>query len=152
VSKHIFSLYFACFRSHRIVEKSYRFVNAHLTAHAPNINQRISDFHHIVSTLLFPSVSSTGNSSNTTLYSTSHLFFLGDLNFRLAIPADDPLAQPDAFNRAMETEDTRMKLCALDQLLQVRVDRRAFVGLREGSFWKFKCTFKYHLNEVDKYK
>ncbi len=49
-----------------------RFVCAHLTAHAERLAQRIDNYNHIVGTLLFPSPSSPP----TTIYSTSHLFFL----------------------------------------------------------------------------
>lgn len=127
-------------------------MNAHLTAHTPNLEQRISDFHHIVSTLLFLPPASSPDSPVTTIYSTSHLFFLGDLNFRLALPPADTLTQSDEFLSAITTEEGRKKMSEHDQLLQVCRQGRAFVGLREGPFWKFKCTFKYHMNEVDKYK
>jgi hypothetical protein len=26
------------------------------------------------------------------------------------------------------------------------------MGMHEGDFWKFKCTYKYNLNDVDRYK
>ncbi|KAG1731769.1 hypothetical protein EDB19DRAFT_2041692 [Suillus lakei] len=41
----------------------------------------------------FPPLPSSPSSSPTTMYSTSHLFFLGDLNFRITIPPSCPPVQ-----------------------------------------------------------
>lgn len=49
-------------------------------------------------------------------------------------------------------ETTRETLKEYDQLINERRNGRAFIGLREGPFWTFKCTYKYVLGEIDKYK
>ena len=130
------------------------FVCAHLAAHEVNLARRIADYHHIVSCLVFPPLSAE-KSSATTIFSTSHLFFLGDLNFRLSIPAPHPLScivtRPD-FPAAMRDQSFRREMKEFDQLLVERRKSTVFVGLREGEFWKFKCSYKYHLGENDKYR
>lgn len=53
----------------------------------------------------------------------------------------------------MEHESVREDLKEYDQLIIERDQKgSAFVGLREGDFWKFKCSYKYKLGEVDKYE
>ncbi|KAI5121690.1 hypothetical protein M0805_002765 [Coniferiporia weirii] len=141
----------------------FTFVNAHLTANAGKLERRIADYHHIVGTLLFPpppsSPSSSGAHTHTTLYATSHLFFLGDLNFRLAIPPDHAFGgsagagagRGAAVYDALGDDAHREELKEFDELLRERRAGRVFVGLREAEFWRFKCTYKYRLQEVDRY-
>ena len=131
----------------------FSFVCAHLTAHSHKLNRRVQDFHHIVSTLLFPPT--TYSPSYTTMYSTSHLFFLGDLNFRIELPSTHPLADPQAvlaLHDALDEHAEREDLKEHDQLLIERKKGTVFAGLREGEFWKFKCTYKYRIKEIDKYR
>lgn len=131
------------------------FVCAHLTAHEPNLAYRIADYNHIVSCLLFPPLPSSDSSSLTTIYSTSHLFFLGDLNFRLVLPATHSLSgitKRQQFLEALKKEEVREELKEFDQLLTERRKGTVFVGLRECEFWKFKCSYKYNLGDVDKYR
>ncbi|CAL1705199.1 unnamed protein product [Somion occarium] len=123
----------------------YTFVCAHLTAHTNNLARRIADCHHIVGTLLFPPLPGSFSTKPTTMYSTSHLFFFGDLNFRLT----DSLPDPRNLNIQ---EGQRHKLIKYDQLSRERDEKGSiFIGLREGEFWKMKCTYKYQLGEVDQY-
>ncbi|KAF8212047.1 skeletal muscle/kidney enriched inositol 5-phosphatase [Mycena galopus ATCC 62051] len=133
------------------VGETFTFVCAHLTAHAEKVASRIADWRHIVGSLLFPS--STG--TPTTLYDTSHLFLLGDLNFRVVLPPEHPLkgAKSAVVGQELSKESTREALKEYDQLTLKRRDPASglFVGLREGEFWRFKCSFKYQLGEVDKY-
>ncbi|KIP12308.1 hypothetical protein PHLGIDRAFT_62140 [Phlebiopsis gigantea 11061_1 CR5-6] len=140
------------------VGETFTFVCAHLTAHSHKLEQRVRDYHHIVGSLLFkPLPGSPGGAREpTTMYATSHLFFFGDLNFRIVLPSTHALAhsssaEPD-FARILEQESVREDLKEYDQLLIAR-DRshRAFFGFREGDFWRFKCSYKYKLGEVDKY-
>ncbi|OBZ69353.1 Inositol polyphosphate 5-phosphatase OCRL-1 [Grifola frondosa] len=133
----------------------YTFVCAHLTAHPHNLACRIEDYHQIVGTLLFPPLASSESRSLTTIYSTSHLFFFGDLNFRLAIPPVHDLADPTRWSslvQSLSDEDGRQSLKDFDELLVERdIKGSIFYGLKEGEFWKFKCSYKYELGEVDKY-
>ncbi|KAF9246165.1 Endonuclease/exonuclease/phosphatase [Melanogaster broomeanus] len=130
----------------------FTFVCAHLTAHESYLAHRIADYHHIVRTLLFPP--SVPSEPPTTMYATSHLFFLGDLNFRITIPPSHPLVTASPSEEVLSMlrdETTREALKEYDQLLNERRKERVFIGLREGPFWMFKCTYKYKLGEVDKY-
>jgi hypothetical protein len=89
------------------------------------------------------------------LYSTSHLFFLGDLNFRLALPQTNPYAGRANFGRieaALNTQSGREELKEFDELLQERRKGTVFQGFREGEFWSFKCSYKFKIGEVDKYR
>jgi hypothetical protein len=134
-----------------------RFVNAHLTAHSHNLSRRVANWTHIVRTLLFPSVSPiSGRLVSTTLYATSHLFFLGDLNFRLDIPSSHPLLSDSnslvRLNAHLDTERGREELKEYDQLLTEWRKGTVFPGLREAEFWRFKCTYKFKLGEVDRYR
>lgn len=132
----------------------FTFVCAHLTAHEHKLSSRISDYHHIVRTLLFPPLPNSDSTSPTTMYSTSHLFFFGDLNFRVSLPSSHPLSgitKRADFVKALESEADRESLKEHDQLLLEKSKGSAFVGLREGQFWKFKCTYKHQLGEVEKY-
>ncbi|PAV23876.1 inositol polyphosphate phosphatase [Pyrrhoderma noxium] len=132
--------------------ETFTFVNAHLTAHAGNLKSRISDYYHIVGTLLFPPPASRPSGMHTTLLDTSHLFFLGDLNFRLNFPAGDPFVTcRDDLWTALNSDEGRSNLKEYDELLSARKRKEVFVGMHEGEFWRFKCTYKYKLREVDRY-
>ncbi|KAF5373854.1 hypothetical protein D9758_000676 [Tetrapyrgos nigripes] len=134
------------------IGETYTFVCAHLTAHEQYLAHRIANYHHIVGTLLFPDESG----KPSTIYSTSHLFFLGDLNFRISLPPTqiNPIinvSSPDGISDALTDESVRATLKDFDQLLTERRKNTIFVGLREGEFWKFKCSYKYKLGAVDTY-
>ncbi|KAI9466179.1 inositol polyphosphate phosphatase [Lactarius psammicola] len=132
----------------------YTFVCAHLTAHANKLAARIADYHHIVGSLLFSPVPGSPSGEPTTMYSTSHLFFLGDLNFRLELPQTNPYAGRANFERieaALDTQSGREELKEFDQLLQERRKGTVFQGFREGEFWSFKCSYKFKTGEVDKF-
>ncbi|KAI0949965.1 hypothetical protein AcV7_008583 [Taiwanofungus camphoratus] len=137
--------------------ETYTFVCAHLTAHAYHLAHRIHDYHHIVGTLLFDPLPASAQQLPTTMYSTSHLFFFGDLNFRLDIPSselqvlEDPTRR-DNFLQALSNEQERQTVKEWDQLTIERdVKGTIFRSLREGEFWKFKCSYKYRLGEADEF-
>ncbi|PPQ66448.1 hypothetical protein CVT26_011206 [Gymnopilus dilepis] len=131
----------------------YTFVNCHLTAHDHKLKARVADYHHIVRTLLFSPLSGDSKTPST-IYDTSHLFLFGDLNFRLDVPEAHslhPKRITHDFSKAIESEKTREELKEYDQLTVEKRKGTIFVGLHEGEFWKFKCSYKYHLGEVDQY-
>jgi hypothetical protein len=106
-----------------------------------------------VQTLLFPPL--RPGEALSTIYATSHLFFLGDLNYRLDIPETHPLysiRKSPEFSQVLSLEKSREELKKFDQLTMEKRKGNIFVGLREGEFWKFKCSYKYNLNEVDSYR
>ncbi len=118
------------------------------------LDKRLADYRHIVERLLFAPISQDSKIPST-LYHTSHLFLLGDLNFRLDIPKENPLYQKrfsDDFSQAIQTEEVREELKEFDQLTIEKRKGTVFAGLHEGEFWKFKCTYKYKIGEVDKYR
>jgi len=89
------------------------------------------------------------------MYATSHLFFLGDLNFRVTLPPSHPAAQASNSHNILailKDDVSRERLKEFDQLLDQRRKGTVFIGLREGPFWTFKCTYKYKLGEVDQYE
>lgn len=90
------------------------------------------------------------------MFSTSHLFFFGDLNFRLSLPPTHALAAPDqlsALVQSLSTEGGRSVLKEYDQLVIERdIKGTIFQCFREGEFWHFKCSYKYKLGEVDRYE
>lgn len=95
-----------------------------------------------------------------TLYESTHLFVAGDLNFRLQIPRDASIdgafiGAPGAHALLVErlrTEEGREAIKEFDELLVGRRGGTVCHGLREGDFWRFKCTYKFAHNEVDVYK
>ncbi|KAI0647307.1 Endonuclease/exonuclease/phosphatase [Trametes meyenii] len=133
----------------------YTFVCAHLTAHAPKLAHRIQDYNHIVASLLFPPLPASDSTAPTTMFDTSHLFFFGDLNFRLSLPpthAFAPRSESSALAESLSTEEGRLALKEYDQLFIERdVKSTVFQGFREGEFWRFKCSYKYRLGKVDEY-
>ena len=128
-------------------------MNCHLTPHSHKLQQRLDDYKYIVSSLLFKPLSSSSKPS--TLYDTSHLFLFGDLNFRVSIPPSHPLSPSSNFtglSEALKDSRVREELKEFDQLLVERRKGETFVGLREGEFWKFKCSYKCTIGEVDQYR
>ncbi|RDB21468.1 Inositol polyphosphate 5-phosphatase OCRL-1 [Hypsizygus marmoreus] len=135
------------------VGETFTFVNAHLTAYEDRLASRLADYKHIVGSLLFPPIS-PDSLEPSTLYATSHLFFFGDLNFRMDIPSSHSLSafykRLDAA-RVLDDEKTRAELKEFDQLVVEQRKGNVCTALREGEFWKFKCSYKYLLGEVDRY-
>ena len=129
---------------------------AHLTAHAHKNASRVQDYHTIVGNLLFPPLPGSQSKAPTTMFSTSHLFFFGDLNFRLSLPPTHALAAPDQLStlvHTLSTEEGRSSLKEFDQLVTERdLKGTIFHSFREGEFWRFKCSYKYKLGEVDLYE
>ncbi|TRM62596.1 Endonuclease/exonuclease/phosphatase [Schizophyllum amplum] len=130
--------------------ETFTFVCAHLTAHAEKVAHRVADFHHIVGTLLFPPSPGASGHLSSTIYDTSHLFFFGDLNFRLDIPPADSPAAATAVT-LMDDSEQLHTLKAYDQLTNEKQRRTAFLGFHEGEFWKFKATYKCIIGAVDRY-
>ncbi|KAJ3538359.1 hypothetical protein NMY22_g5200 [Coprinellus aureogranulatus] len=132
--------------------ETFTFVDCHLTAHEHNVRARIDDWNHIVSSLLFTPHTPGGQPS--TLYDTTHLFVFGDMNFRLELPSSHPLylsLHTHQFSDAISSESTRKELQEFDQLTVEKRKGNVFVGLHEGDFWKFKCSYKYKVGTVDQY-
>lgn len=126
----------------------FTFVNAHLTAHTPKVEARIADYKHIAETLLFPSTDGS-SASFSNIYETTHLFFSGDLNWRLDLP--ETMSRDDVESK-IRMEEGRIELVQYDQLVKAQKAGKTLLGLHEGDFWRFQCTYKYHLGAVDTYR
>jgi phosphatidylinositol-bisphosphatase len=76
------------------------FVNSHLAAHAEMSDRRNADFHEIANRMTFPRPSKNDMSEleletendkvapeSLTLYDGHHLFWCGDINYRISLPA-----------------------------------------------------------------
>ncbi|QRW00766.1 endonuclease/exonuclease/phosphatase family protein [Ceratobasidium sp. AG-Ba] len=122
------------------------FVCTHMTAHAHNLRSRLNDWEHIVKTLLFP------GSQRQSIYSTSHLFVFGDLNFRLDTPeVDGEMLSRDSLVACLATPEGRNKAKEWDQLRREMKLGNTLHGLREGEFWEFPPSYKYLLGEQHAY-
>lgn len=129
-------------------------MNCHLTPYDHKVKQRVADYKHIVSTLLFRPLDSASQTPST-LYDTSHLFVFGDMNFRIDLPGSHPLSalvKAPQFSEAISSESSREELKEFDQMTIEKNKGNVFVGLHEGEFWKFKCSYKYKVGEVDQYR
>jgi len=117
------------------------FVNAHLAAHDAGILERNRNYQSIVNRLLFE--------NKHTIYDTSHLFFMGDLNYRISLT---PLLTSNLNPMSKETlaqaihEDRHSSLFPEhDTLTHQHSARNVLVGLREAPI-TFKPTYKYKLD------
>jgi len=123
-------------------------VNAHLTAHKPHLQTRLNNYDYIASTLLFPSNSSSAQLNS--MYDSTHLFFFGDLNFRVVSPKLEAAESSD-----LQRTSSPIHHKELDQLTIERnkppPQKRAITYLREGRFWDFPATYKFELGSVGKY-
>jgi hypothetical protein len=124
-----------------------RFVSAHLEAHDHNLARRNANYQHILSSLVF-------NSSDpligpTQVHETSHLFVLGDLNYRFSkLPAS---GYPTGEGRGEALRKERAELVELDTLRREQREGRAFGGLREGDLTRFAPTYKRIVGQVEGY-
>ncbi|KAG9090997.1 hypothetical protein FRC07_011961, partial [Ceratobasidium sp. 392] len=122
------------------------FVCTHMTAHAHNLRSRLGDWEHIVKTLLFP------GSEGQSIYSTSHLFVFGDLNFRLDMPSvDGQTLSHESLVSQLATPEGRDQARGWDQLRREMKAGNVLHGLREGDFWDFPPSYKYILGEQHAY-
>lgn len=144
----------------RVVDRSdsifpaeiYTFVNAHLTAHAPNLERRVQDFQHIVRTMLFKPVDASTPNSASIIYDTTHLFFFGDLNFRI-VPSkgSGSIRKNSDILKLNATVEGRRELVKHDQLRRVMAEGRIGFGLHEGEIEQFPLSYKYRIGSTSEY-
>ena len=152
---------------HDVTKSSrYLFVTGHLAAHVKNVDARNSDFKRIMSQLeaqaplrfLRPKRNNDGSLAECDgtylLSSMDHVFFAGDLNYRLDLPREYverciiDVQQQSSEVDAGGTEHTSCmnlllkKLLRRDQLLQAIASGHAFSGFNEGKI-SFLPTFKF---------
>ena len=134
------------------------FVTSHLAAHVKNVDARNDDFKRIVSELeaqapprfLRPRRNPDGSPAECDgthlLSSMDHIFFSGDLNYRIDLPREyvdrclDDIQQ--CWNREGDVGSLMKKLLRRDQLLQTIASGRAFPDFGEGQI-TFLPTFKF---------
>lgn len=138
--------------SHVVV---YSFISAHLAAHDENLATRNANYRQILASLQFTPSSSLDKPLR--VWQTSHLIFLGDLNYRLAtLPAglDKALADTSLQRDAAADADLvkeREKLVAMDTLKQQQTRGKAFAFLSEGELATFAPTYKRMVGQVEGY-
>ena len=127
---------------------------AHLTAHSQHYARRLQDYQHIVQTLLFSPV--RPGTQAATIYDTTHLFFFGDLNFRIAADGNDASKKSGLVTADILAQNGTLKgrqaLKQHDQLTRAKNQGKAFLGLREGEVEQFPLTFKYVIGSVHDYR
>ena len=138
------------------------FVAAHMAAHVKNIEARNEDFWRIASEIesqahprfLPPRRGANelnaaeGSGGTYLLDSMDHIFFAGDLNYRIDLPREMTehtlLQLTKAVNNHAEEDADKIRLSLLrhDQLCRVIAEGRAFPGFAEGKI-TFAPTFKF---------
>ena len=115
------------------------FVCAHLEAYDHNIPRRNAQYREILSSLVFRSGDALASPAQ--VFDTSHLFIMGDLNYRLSQrPTSDPSLSKD-----------HAELLKFDTLQKEQREGRAFGGLTEGDLSQFAPTYKRVVGQVDGY-
>ncbi|XP_059223938.1 type II inositol 1,4,5-trisphosphate 5-phosphatase [Stomoxys calcitrans] len=111
-------------------EANLCFVNSHLAAHMGFVEARNEDFHGIVKGLVFD------DDLRRTINDHDHIFWIGDLNYRIEEPPGLQLPMSGS------EEDTAELLLKFDQLRQQMRMGNCFEGYTEGPI-KFRPTYKY---------
>ncbi|WVO16307.1 hypothetical protein L204_103982 [Cryptococcus depauperatus] len=126
------------------------FVNTHLAAHDFNIARRNAQYRDILSSLVFDI-----NDPLTTpqqIFDTSHLFFIGDLNYRLSKqPPLEALRENNMSDDALSVEKARMIMFEDDTLREQQKQGNVFGGLREGDVTRFAPTYKRIVGKIEGY-
>ncbi|WOO77075.1 Inositol-1,4,5-trisphosphate 5-phosphatase 2 [Vanrija pseudolonga] len=127
------------------------FVSTHLEAHDHNIGLRNEQYEKILSSLIF--TPQDGSHQRLQPFHTSHLFIMGDLNYRLSrLPRSTSPGQENGEGRdAVKLQKERADCVAYDTLKKEQSMGRAFGFLREGDLTGFAPTYKRIPNEVEGY-
>ncbi|PLW16880.1 hypothetical protein PCANC_01500 [Puccinia coronata f. sp. avenae] len=125
-------------------EEVLTFVNAHFAAHDSGISARNHNYQTIVNRLLFET-----SHAQHTIYDTNHLFFMGDLNYRISLnPLVTSSLEPitkQALSQIIQEDQHSRLLHEHDTLSHQHSAHQVLVGLREAPI-HFKPTYKYKLN------
>ncbi|KAJ8599860.1 hypothetical protein CTAYLR_005619 [Chrysophaeum taylorii] len=136
-----------------IYDTTFCFVNAHLEASQTEVQKRNEDFSQIVDSLAL------GRSELDILNQFDHVFFFGDLNYRVDVPEalffESPLASSLASSPAtatttphdvaadIERREVLRTLREADQLDAERQAGRAFWGFEEAPVFDFAPTYRF---------
>eukprot|EP01105_Mastigella_eilhardi_P025818 TRINITY_DN7160_c0_g1_i1.p1 TRINITY_DN7160_c0_g1~~TRINITY_DN7160_c0_g1_i1.p1 ORF type:complete len:899 (-),score=261.26 TRINITY_DN7160_c0_g1_i1:102-2771(-) len=128
-----------------IGDTTFCIVNSHLNAHLDNIARRNQDYRDISRRIVFGGGGAPGASPSVadddtgclSIFDHDYLFWMGDLNYRLAAPADDIFEK-------IKKEDYSA-LMPWDQLMQQMKSGQAFEVFQEAPL-RFAPTYKYDKN------
>jgi hypothetical protein len=127
------------------------FVCTHLEAHGHNIKKRNEQYNDILASLVFYPNDALQHPAQP--HQSSHLFIMGDLNYRL-----ERLASPGVYPKEnMEGRDLvalekeRAAMVPLDTLKKEQRAGRVFGGMREGDLSRFAPTYKRIVGQVEGY-
>ncbi|KAL7520043.1 hypothetical protein ACHAWX_004801 [Stephanocyclus meneghinianus] len=118
-------------------------VTGHLAAHVKNVDARNDDFRRILTEL--------ETDGSHLLNSMDHVFFSGDLNYRIDLPREYVDRCIDDINKCPDSKKIAFflnKLLRRDQLLQTIASGRAFSQFNEGKI-SFLPTFKFDKGSPD---
>ncbi|KAH8259069.1 hypothetical protein KR038_005793 [Drosophila bunnanda] len=104
------------------------FINSHLAAHMANVEERNADYNAIVQGMTFD--------DGRTISDHDHIFWVGDLNYRIQEPPGQQRPGP------ISDAQTYELLLQYDQLRQEMQRGKCFEGYTEGEI-KFRPTYKY---------
>ena len=110
-----------------LFDTSICMVGSHLSSGSNNKEERNADYHAIARDLVF--------TRGRTIDSHDHIFWAGDLNYRIALPSAEDVRDL-ASRRQLEP------LLLHDQLTDVRMSSQAFAGYNEMPI-RFPPTYKY---------
>ena len=86
------------------------------------------------------------------VFDTSHLFVMGDLNYRLSrMPSTGWPSEPRESDDVQQLEKDRLEMVQLDTLKAEQAAGRVFGGLREGDLSRFAPTYKRVVGQVEGY-
>lgn len=135
---------FICVRAHD------SFVCTHLEAHEHNIPTRNAQYNKILSSLVFKSTDPLVTPYQ--IFDTSHLFLMGDLNYRLTrLPSSGWPKEAKQSDDVLSLEKERAEMVDLDTLRMEQREGRVAGGLREGDLSRFAPTYKRIVGKVDGY-
>ena len=126
----------------RLWDTDICFVNSHLAAHQDKLNARNDNYRDICR-----GIRGLDQYGMDLLTGFHHVFWLGDLNYRLdwGAQATDPTPRPtkEDFDSLVQTirEGRYTELLEHDQLVDQMKKKRAFLGFSEAQI-DFPCTFK----------
>lgn len=136
----------------RIGKEILTFVSAHLAAYDSGLMARNQDYQLILNKLLF--TPALGSSTPSTIYDCNHLFFMGDLNYRITLTppismGKVQISQKD-LQEMLQQELYQLLVSQYDTLTHQHQAKRVLVGLREGSI-DFKPSYKYERTKPDRF-
>ncbi|KAL7416197.1 hypothetical protein BDY24DRAFT_381316 [Mrakia frigida] len=146
------------------VVESFTFICAHFAPHAQNIADRIANYDRLTSRLLFPLHPPSNQTPITTqINASSHLFLLGDLNYRLGttpapggayLPAPKDLRDLIVAGVSIEKEGQLgwESLKKWDTLKMIQTQGRSLGGFEEGDIAGFPPTYKFEIGKAGVYR